>query len=182
MKKSILASVIALGLVSGLTHAAENEVQFVGSVVKTTCDLEASGTGPNAGLVKNVIELGQATTGMPGKDVNFAFKPVNEGNNVQNCAQLAQDGISTVALTWNSNAFNGTGLAAISGTASDAYVEVKATNAKVGNDEVMTTSGAVQEFDATKLSSEGLQYQAKLIGGNKPGDFKTASKFTFYYK
>ncbi|HAI6729017.1 fimbrial protein [Escherichia albertii] len=182
MKKSILASVIALGLVSGLTHAAENEVQFVGSVVKTTCDLEASGTGPNAGLVKNVIELGQAKIGTPGKEVQFAFKPVNAGSNLQNCEELVKSGISAVALTWNSNAFDGQGLAALSGSATDAHVEVKATNAQTGNNVVMRDNGAVQEFEAAKLLSDGLKYQAQLIGGTQPGDFKTASKFTFYYK
>lgn len=183
MKKSILASVIALGMVSGLAQAAGNEVQFVGSVVATTCDLEASGTGSDAGLVKNIIELGQTKINTPGKEVTFAFKPVNNAQNQQNCEQLAADPNSKVVLTWNSNAFDGqNGLGAISGAASDAFVKVQALNADTNNNVVMLTSGASQEFAAAKLASDGLQYKAQLVGKTTPGDFQTASKFTVYYK
>ena len=183
MKKSILASVIALGMVSGLAQAAGNEVQFVGSVVATTCDLEASGTGSDAGLVKNIIELGQTKINTPGKEVTFAFKPVNNAQNQQNCEQLAAGPNSKVVLTWNSNAFDGqNGLGAISGAASDAFVKVQALNADTNNNVVMLTSGASQEFAAAKLASDGLQYKAQLVGKTQPGDFQTASKFTVHYK
>ena len=183
MKKSILASVIALGMVSGLAQAAGNEVQFVGSVVTTTCDLEASGTGSDAGLVKNIIELGQTPMNTSGKEVTFAFKPVNNAQNQQNCEQLAAGPNSKVVLTWNSNAFDGqNGLGAISGAASDAFVKVQALNADTNNNVVMLTSGASQEFAAAKLASDGLQYKAQLVGGQQAGDFQTASKFTVYYK
>lgn len=183
MKKSILASVIALGMVSGLAQAAGNEVQFVGSVVATTCDLEASGTGSDAGLVKNIIELGQTKINTSGKEVTFAFKPVNNAQNQQNCEQLAAGPNSKVVLTWNSNAFDGqNGLGAISGAASDAFVKVQALNADTNNNVVMLTSGASQEFAAAKLASDGLQYKAQLVGKTTPGDFQTASKFTVYYK
>ena len=183
MKKSILASVIALGMVSGLAQAAGNEVQFVGSVVATTCDLEASGTGSDAGLVKNIIELGQTKINTPGKEVTFAFKPVNNAQNQQNCEQLAAGPNSKVVLTWNSNAFDGqNGLGAISGAASDAFVTVQALNADTNNNVVMLTSGDSQEFAAAKLASDGLQYKAQLVGKTQPGDFQTASKFTVHYK
>ncbi|EFG9415900.1 fimbrial protein [Escherichia coli] len=182
MKKSILASVIALGMVSGLAQAAGNEVQFVGSVVATTCDLEASGMGSDAGLVKNVIELGQTKINTSGKEVTFAFKPVNGAENQKNCEQLAGSN-SKVVLTWNSNAFDGqNGLGAISGAASDAFVTVQALNADTNNNVVMLTSGASQEFAADKLASDGLQYKAQLVGKTQPGDFQTASKFTVHYK
>lgn len=181
MKKSILASVIALGMVSGLAQAAGNEVQFVGSVVATTCDLEASGTGSDAGLVKNIIALGQAEKGKGGKEVTFAFKPVNDAANKTNCQGLAPN--STVVITWNSNAFDGqNGLTALSGAASDAFVKVLPLNAKTGNDVPMLTSGSSQEFEAAKLTSDGLQYKAQLVGRQQAGDFQTASKFTVYYK
>ena len=181
MKKSILASVIALGMVSGLAQAAGNEVQFVGSVVATTCDLEASGTGSDAGLVKNIIALGQAEKGKGGKEVTFAFKPVNDAANKTNCQGLAPN--STVVITWNSNAFDGqNGLTALSGAASDAFVRVQPVNANAGNDAPMLTSGSSQEFAAAKLASDGLQYKAQLVGKTTPGDFQTASKFTVYYK
>ena len=181
MKKSILASVIALGMVSGLAQAAGNEVQFVGSVVATTCDLEASGTGSDAGLVKNIIALGQAEKGKGGKEVTFAFKPVNDAANKTNCQGLAPN--STVVITWNSNAFDGqNGLKALSGAASDAFVTVQALNADTNNNVVMLTSGDSQEFAAAKLASDGLQYKAQLVGKIQPGDFQTASKFTVHYK
>lgn len=183
MKKSILASVIALGMVSGLAQAAGNEVQFVGSVVATTCDLEASGTGSDAGLVKNIIELGQTKMNTPGKEVTFAFKPVNNAENQKNCEQVMANSNSKVVLTWNSNAFDGqNGLGALSGAASDAFVKVQALNADTNNNVVMLTSGDSQEFAAAKLASDGLQYKAQLVGVTKPGDFQTASKFTVYYK
>lgn len=182
MKKSILASVIALGMVSGLAQAAGNEVQFVGSVVATTCDLEASGTGSDAGLVKNIIALGQAKKGGEGKKVTFAFKPVNDAENKANCQGLA-DANGTVVITWNSDAFDGrNGLAALSGAASDAFVRVQPVNANADNDAPMLTSGSSQEFAAAKLTSDGLQYKAQLVGKQQAGDFQTASKFTVHYK
>ncbi len=181
MKKSILASVIALGLVSGLAHA-ENEVQFVGSVSTATCDLEATGIGNNAGIVKNVIELGQAKPKQKGPETTFAFKPVNTSENMSNCGTLATNGITKVALQWTSSAFDGQGLKAISGAASDAHVLIKATNATSGGDTEMLNSGATQEFDVNKLTSDGLQYTAWTLGGSQVGDFQTASKFSVSYK
>lgn len=183
MKKSILASVIALGMVSGLAQAAGNEVQFVGSVVATTCDLEASGTGSDAGLVKNIIELGQTPMNTSGKEVVFAFKPVNNAENQKNCEQVMANANSKVVITWNSNAFDGqNGLKALSGAASDAFVRVQPVNANAGNDAPMLTSGSSQEFAAAKLTSDGLKYKAQLVGKQQAGDFQTASKFTVYYK
>ncbi|ENW0636919.1 major pilin PefA, partial [Salmonella enterica] len=44
MKKSIIASIIALGVLGGTAHAA-NEVTFLGSVSATTCDLTTSVNG-----------------------------------------------------------------------------------------------------------------------------------------
>ncbi|EGG3587708.1 major pilin PefA, partial [Salmonella enterica] len=54
MKKSIIASIIALGVLGGTAHAA-NEVTFLGSVSATTCDLTTSVNG--AAQPNQVVQL-----------------------------------------------------------------------------------------------------------------------------
>lgn len=81
MKKSIIASIIALGVLGGTAHAA-NEVTFLGSVSATTCDLTTSVNG--AAQPNQVVQLGTVQANQPGNFVDFAMKPVDP--NAQGCA------------------------------------------------------------------------------------------------
>lgn len=181
MKKSIIASVVALGLVSGLAQAAEKEIEFVGSVTKITCDITPVVDGAES-MTPGVIQLGSVHLNSYGKAVDFAFKPTPYATNIMSCDEMDDNG--TAVLTWSGDKFSSQGLQGLSGSATDAVVEIKAMNAKTGAGDIVTASGTEHEFEASllKTGGEGLKYKAQLVGGSQAGDFKTAAKFNFSYK
>ena len=74
MKKSVIASVMALGMASGLAQAADtpdNEIQFKGNVSTVTCDLAPSVNGSLNPDGVGVIQLGDVKVGGTGKVVSF---------------------------------------------------------------------------------------------------------------
>ncbi len=181
MKKNIIASIVALGMVSGLAQAAEHDVTFNGSVTAVTCDLEVSGDGTNSNL-PNMVDLGQVKVGENGKEVNFVFKPSQVGNNQTSCD--AMDANKTATLTWFGTTFDGNGLGKTAGAAEGAYVKLMATNAKADNNQPITASGTSHNFSADKLKTggAGLQYSAQLIPGSVAGDFEAVARYAFSYK
>lgn len=176
MNKSIIASILALGLVSGMAHAAgqTGEVQFIGVVTQNTCDIvpEVDGT-----LSKNVIDLGTVSPNAVGSYKNFALKakdPTQPG-----CVEFNG---KTANVGWASAAFNADGLGYTSGTATDAIVKMETINAKA-NVAITSANNQGVEFDGTKLTAgEGFQFKAALKGGAKIGDFRSAAAFTVSYK
>ncbi len=180
MKKSIVASIVALGLVSGLAQAAEKEIQFVGSVTAETCDIDPSVDGSKT-MMPGVIQLGSVKAGKTGTVVDFTFKPSAVEGNQASCDAMKDTG--TVSLTWTSDKFTDKGLGAISGAATDAYVEITPKNDKA-NSSFIKANATTHEFAPSKLRTggDGLQYKAALHGGNVAGDFHSAVKFNFSYK
>ncbi|EFB2482974.1 fimbrial protein [Escherichia coli] len=176
MNKSIIASVLALGLVSGMAHAdgQTGEVQFIGVVTQNTCDIvpEVDGT-----LAKNVVDLGTVAPGITGDYKNFALKAKDPAQ--QGCVDFNG---KTANVAWASAAFTPEGLGYTSGTATDAIVKLETVNAKV-NAVVTSANNQGVEFDGSKLTAgDGFQFKAALKGGNKIGDFRSAAAFTVSYK
>ncbi|EGE2290361.1 hypothetical protein [Escherichia coli] len=180
MKKSIIASVVALGLVSGLAQAGEKEIQFVGSVSTVTCDIDPSVDGSST-IMPGVIQLGAVKTGALGTAVDFAFKPSAVSGNQESCDAMLDNG--TVSLTWTSDKFTNDGLGAMSGAATDAHVEITPRNAKT-QASFIKANATTHEFESSTLKTggNGLQYKAALHGGSVAGDFQSAAKFNFSYK
>lgn len=184
MKKSIIASVIALGMVSGLAQAAVNEVQFHGTVSTVTCDLAPSVDGslnPNG----NRIELGDLKIGQKGQVVKFSFKPTTQDPaNVTACNDIAKDPNKTVSMTWRSDKFGAKGLGIITGDAKDSFVNIAPVNDKGAGKDIITANNTTHEFSASMLAdgAEGLKYSAFLQAGQQAGDFQTAATFTMAYK
>ncbi|CAD5756796.1 fimbrial protein PefA [Escherichia coli] len=186
MKKSIIASVIVLGMVSGLAHAEVpgNEVQFHGRVNTVSCNLVPSVNGsllPNGG---GAIELGDVGVKGSGQIVNFAFKPAQDTQNIAACDQLAGTTGKTVDLTWRGDKFGSSGLGAVSGEAVDSHVEITPVNSTSTSASFIKASGEKNTFNASVLKSgtgEGLEYQAVLKGGNTPGEFNAAATFNLIY-
>ena len=89
MKKSIIASIVALGMASGMAQAATNEVQFHGNVTTVTCDLTPSIDGSLNPNGPGMIELGDVKVGGEGKVVHFAFKPASDTSNATACNAIA---------------------------------------------------------------------------------------------
>lgn len=185
MKKSVIASIVALGLVSGLAQAAPtNEVQFHGSVTATTCDIEASVDGSLNPGGANRIELGDVAIGGTGKTVAFSFKPVQDQQNLTACDAIAA-GNKTPELTWTGVKFGSQGLGMLVGAAADAHVKITPVNDKGQNKTFINATNTKHTFDANVLSSangDGLKYSALLEAGQTPGDFQTAANFNLTYK
>ncbi|HEI6730686.1 TPA: fimbrial protein [Yersinia enterocolitica] len=182
MKKSMIASIVALGMASGFAQAAEQDVTFTGSVTAVTCDLVVSGEGANANL-PNQVALGTAKKGERAGAVEFAFKPAQTAGNQSSCDDMESNGKATI--TWFGSNFNGTALANASGTATDALVEVKALNADAAdNNKVVSASGTAHNFPASllKTGGEGLKYSAELVGGQEAGSVDTTARYAFSYK
>ncbi|HCC1352343.1 TPA: major pilin PefA [Salmonella enterica subsp. enterica serovar Paratyphi C] len=172
MKKSIIASIIALGVLGGTAHAA-NEVTFLGAVSATTCDLTTSVNG--AAQPNQVVQLGTVQANQTGNAVEFAMKPADP--TAQACGNLAQ---KTATITWASAALDGEGFGATSGTAADAKVLVDSVNSKAPG--AVNANASSVDFDGANLTTDGLKFTAKLKGGQTEGDFKSVASFAVTYK
>ncbi len=181
MKKSIIASVVALGMVSGLAQAAINEVQFHGNVTTVSCDLVPSVDGSDKPNGPSLIELGDVAIGGTGQVAKFAFKPAAGAQNKTACEQVAANG-KTLDLTWSGNKFGNNGLGALDGSAaSGSNVEIKPVNSTNAAATFVKASGEKNTFSTSVLTGEGLKYEAVLKAGQTPGDFKAAATFNVTY-
>lgn len=173
MKKSIIASVVALGVMSGYAHA--DQVIFTGAVTANTCQLAPSVNGNT--LANQVVALPDVAPGATGNAVNFAMKPSNPA--AAGCANLAG---KTVSVGWSGAGLSAEGFKANPGSvASDATVLLTAKNSKTANTAINATVSAV-EFEADKLTADGLQFEAKAKGGAQAGNFQSTASFTVAYK
>ncbi|MFH6596456.1 major pilin PefA [Salmonella sp. XN2] len=172
MKKSIIASIIALGVLGGTAHAA-NEVTFLGSVSATTCDLTTSVNG--AAQPNQVVQLGTVQAGQEGQVVDFAMKPADP--TAGGCQNLAG---KTATVSWASAALDGEGFGATSGAATDSKVLVESVNSKKPG--AVNANASMVDFDAGNLTADGLKFTAKLKGGQTEGDFKSVASFAVAYK
>lgn len=178
MKKSIIASVIALAMMGGIAHAADsqNTVIFHGAVSATTCDVAPSQNGHY--LADSTVALGTVAPGAEGQATEFVIKAKDPNN--QACAGLTSQ--QTATVSWTSALMNGTGLAADvnNSVATDAQVLLSSVNAK--NAGAITASANTADFEANLLVGDGLKFSAKPKGGNESGTFQTAASFSVAYK
>ena len=176
MKKSIISSVIALGLM-GEAYAANsnNTVIFHGAVSATTCELVPSQNGQL--LVDSTVYLGTVAPNAEGQSKEFVLK-AKDANNAA-CKALTAQNTATVA--WTSAFLNANGLLADpSSIANDAQVLLSSVNAKTPG--AITASANTADFTADKVIGEGLKFNAKAKGGTTPGTFQTAASFSIAYK
>ena len=173
MKKSIIASVIALGMLGGYAHAGQ--VIFSGAVTADTCDLVPSVNG--SPLPNQVIVLPTVAPGVTGNAVTFAMKPANQA--APGCANLAG---KAVTVDWSGSGLGVEGFRADAGSiASDAVVMLTAKNSKTPNTAVNASASTV-EFGGDKVTTDGLQFDAKTKGGQQAGNFQSTASFTVAYK
>ncbi len=178
MKKSIIASVIALGLMGGVAHAAtsNNTVIFHGAVSATTCDITPSQNGQI--LADSTVYLGTVAPNAEGQAKEFVLK-AKDANDAACKALTAQQ---TATVSWSSAFLNANGLVADPGNsvAGDAQVLLNSVNAKTPG--AITASANTADFTADKVTGEGLKFNAKAKGGATPGTFQTAASFSVAYK
>lgn len=173
MKKNLLAvSALALAVMSGSALAASGDVQFLGVVTDTTCDVNP---GVN-GAVNSVVQLGTASTNGKGSIVNFSLKPDMSQTGCQNLATG-----NTVTIGWT-GPFDGNGLKAQSGVADDAWTEIKTTNATV--DKTINTTNLSAEIAGVQFianNGQGMTFSARLNGVTKTGDYQSAAAYVVGY-
>lgn len=182
MKKAIIASVIAMTMgAMGSAYAAENnpssgtiDLSFQGTVSSKTCALTPEVDGKTG--VMNV-QLGQTNKNTTGADIEVVFKPT--ADSAADCAGATADFV----MQWDGvgSAFGTHGLKASGGAATDAYVLVKATNAKTNNDAQVDRNGYQYEFDKASVA-DGLKYTMNLKGGSVVGDMTAAAQVKHWYK
>lgn len=184
MKKTIIASAIALAAISGVANAAGNanadagtfDLNFTGTVSTTTCALEPSVDGI-AG--KNDIYLGQTEKNIAGIEKEVTFKPTAASVTACGGAQ------SNFVMQWSGvgSSFETHGLKAKDDSlASDAHVQIKATNAATNNNTVANAENFQYEFDKAKVTTDGLKYKVNLLGGAQVGDMAATAQVKHWYK
>lgn len=182
MKKAIIASVIALGMGAGVANAAPDknagttDLNFEGTVSATTCALVPEVDGKN-GVMD--VKLGQTNPNTKGQDVEVVFKPA--AASLSSCQAATTDFV----MSWEGkgSSFGTNGLAAAAGsTASDSFVQISATNAKVNNNTMATAEKFQYEFAKDTVVGDGLKYNVALMGGNTVGDMTAAATVNYWYK
>lgn len=182
MKKTIIASAIALAAISGVANAAGNadagtfDLNFTGTVSTTTCAIEPSVNGITG---KNDIALGQTDKNQPGAEIDVVFKPTAASAAACGGAQ------SNFVMQWSGvgSSFETGGLKAKAGSAaSDSHVQIKAVNAVSNNNAVTTAEKTQYEFDKAKVTTDGLQYKVNLLGGTEVGDMSATAQVNHWYK
>ncbi len=182
MKKTIIASAIALAAISGVANAAGNadagtfDLNFTGTVSTTTCAIEPSVNGITG---KNDIALGQTDKNQPGAEIDVVFKPTAASAAACGGAQ------SNFVMQWSGvgSSFETGGLKAKAGSlASDSHVQIKAVNAVANNNTVTTVEKTQYEFDKAKVTTDGLQYKVNLLGGTEVGDMSATAQVNHWYK
>ncbi|EIB9972525.1 hypothetical protein K9202_004597 [Salmonella enterica subsp. enterica serovar Infantis] len=173
MKKSIIATVFALttsSAMAAVNQASQGEVQFVGAVAAKTCDVIITGDG----AVNNQVQFGVLTTNADvTKDFTVSLKDPT-------CVTSS----GTAKFEWHSPALTDTGIKNQSGSADNAYVELKAkngaTNAPSRSDAITALNNGVN-FTITQPEM-GFEYEATLHAGTTPGSFETAASYTVLYE
>ncbi|ENS0117644.1 hypothetical protein ACYI8D_004429 [Escherichia coli] len=183
MKKLMIASAIAMTMTAGSAMAAlgaagsQGEVRFLATITAKTCDLVVEGSGG----VNNVIQFGSHTANGAAVTKNFVMKPVDP-----DCFAPSAGAKAKAHFTWVSPNFDAQGIKNQSGTATDAWVELKAvtegTSVASNTDAITSTNNAVTfEFDEA-AKAQGFKYTAKLTPGAAVGAFDTAAAYTVVYE
>ncbi|EDR9398808.1 hypothetical protein CC662_24200 [Salmonella enterica subsp. enterica] len=193
MKKVTLTmSVLSLALLAGSASAQTNDtnlqannIRFLGAVSDTTCNLVPWVDGS----VVNVVNVGVAPTNSTADLVHFSLKAdVNSAT----CSNIVDNTGTTPSYKAASIAFMGAldsqGLANQSGSATDAYVEIIATNSDKTSNPIVQ-GDVVRKIAGDKLvnqdgspAAEGATFTAQLHGGAQAGDYQSAISYQVSYQ
>ncbi|CNC45768.1 hypothetical protein [Yersinia similis] len=175
MKKSIISSVIALGVMGGsAAYAAPIDVTFTGGVTAKTCDIAVS---PSPGVMGNTVDLGVVGQGQTGQPVTFALTASNA--TTPECASLSAQ--ETAEVMWLSSKMDGVGLGMTSGDATGSRVLLTSVNAKDAQVSINSANTSAA-FEANKVIGDGFKFEAKLQGGQVPGKFQSVASVQVLYK
>ncbi|EAM7383124.1 fimbrial protein PefA [Salmonella enterica] len=188
MKKSALAiSVLSLAMLSGAasatvndTNLGANNVRFLGTVSQITCNLVPHVNGSATNVVNvGVVSTGTGTAHTQGTKIPFTLKPDNKNTNADAGCPAITD--STQANISFMGALDSNGLNNQSGTATDSYVAIVATNAD-DNSTVVTQGKNVRVVAGKALKEQGAMFTAQLFGGQTAGSYESAIAYQVQYQ
>ncbi|MGL5842843.1 MAG: hypothetical protein ACRCYK_13780 [Aeromonas hydrophila] len=166
MKTIFVVSALALVVNSGSALAAPLTLNFSGTVSNVTCELVAYVNG----VQTFDVDLGTVKPNEQGEIKNIVLKQAPGPNS---CDLLVDpnepaSAATKAMITWTSPQFNNQGLPAMSGTAMDAWVEIKS-----GNDVINSGNAhverAVTAATALAATGAGILFTARLQGGTQTG-------------
>ncbi|EHM7742174.1 fimbrial protein [Salmonella enterica subsp. enterica serovar Braenderup] len=174
MKKLFIASAIAMTMAAGSAMAANQqaEVQFLGVVTNTTCDVSSTVNGNTT----STVQLGTVALDGTGTPVEFALKAADPS--AAGCEQLKTQ---TASVTWQ-GPFITEGLGNGKGSATDAKMELKTVNAKDTPEQAISNAKTTVEFNGADVLGNGLKFTATLKGGKVAGTFDSAAAYAVTYK
>ncbi|KLW85420.1 hypothetical protein SP99_04582 [Enterobacter sp. BIDMC92] len=175
MKKILTVSALSIAMVSGSAFAGNNtgDVQFVGVVTDTTCDIVPYVNGaPNS-----IVNIGSATTingsASTGPVTQFFLK-------VANGATCGDASLNNAVFNFYSNTLNANGIGNSTGTATDSNMLLTVLNANAGIQPI-DQSNNTAEISLPLFNSDGLNLTAQLMGGTVPGSYESTMTYTVYY-
>lgn len=177
MKKMMIASAIAMTMVSGSAMAYQSELQFFGTVTSKTCDLVLSSS--NGGSVSNLIQLGD----VQGKDdegnaKDILLKPAVAGS----CDSAS---ITKASITWGSSAMGEKGIGNSSAEgANDAYVKLIAKDSggnTAAHKNPINKNNNTVDFSISSID-DGVAFSASLVGGTQTGVFQSVAAYSVSYE
>ncbi|ECN9266965.1 fimbrial protein [Salmonella enterica subsp. enterica serovar Typhimurium] len=153
MKKIIVASALALGLMSNVASANTGEVQFIGAVTDQTCNIYPEVDG----VIKSTIDLGtMKPDGSGTKEVNFRLIP---DPSEADCLTKTH-----ASVGWQSAGFNSAGLINMKGDATGVAIELTALGTAKGEQKITFNSQNAEYGSASgtdKLTE--FAFKTKLV-------------------
>lgn len=148
MKKLAIATLVMGAMASGAALANTGEVQFIGAVTDTTCNISPE----VGGALKNTIELGtMLTTDTAGTEVAFKLVP-----DTKECLDK-----TSASVGWQSAGFNSMGLTNMKGDATGASIKLVAVNSKVANTAITGNQQNI-EFGDGATAIGAFEFKAQM--------------------
>ncbi|EBC5055218.1 fimbrial protein [Salmonella enterica] len=159
---------------SSIASANTGEVQFIGAVTDTTCNI----TPEVDGVMKSTIQLGtMRADGSGAKEVNFKLVP-----DKKECLDK-----TSASVGWQSAGFDNNGLANMKGDATGASIELTAVNSATPNEKVTFNNQNIEFGGATPGAAIGaFEFKTKLVkkttANATPGTVISSAAYAVAYK
>lgn len=174
MKKHILAINLSSCFVALTTQAATDTVTFAGTVTNATCDTQIETGGVST--PSRQINLGTVGLGETGDPVTFKIHSI-DSNNGGPCASATFG----ATVLWTAANFDLNGLMNTTGTATGAYATILA-KPTGGTSQLITGPNPSVDFPAQDIATEGMTFDASLVGAATAGTYTSVATYSIAYK
>lgn len=172
MKQMAIAAAIISALGMGAASANTGEVQFIGAVTDTTCNINPVVNG----AVKNTIDLGTMKVDGTGAD-EVAFELVPDS---QACLDK-----TSASVGWQSAGFDQNGLSNMKGDATGASIKITAVNSTTANQSVTSNMQTIDFGNGTDAIGS-FEFTSQLVKNDgataTPGTVISSATYAVAYK